>query len=270
VTWGTSAWGTSPWGFASSVLFSIASAHARGELIVRVTLTRSARAVSGSAANDALNPRTWTVLRNDTLAEFTVLSVRVVPSAISNSVFELYLLQKLAPSGVDHTVKALTLVDNEGGLISSPKTATFDGCQAAKATNQASRFSLVDLAKPQLGDGSGGAVFSVGSSGDYDVETGVPLLRKLFIRRIKTSPGEFFHLVDYGLGIALKEPLSTPRLTTLKVEVERQLKLEPEVSSASVSLRLSAGGVLQITMAARLSSSGVEVKDTISIPTLGV
>lgn len=269
MTWGLSSWGGSPWGLASSVPFSIASAHARGELVVRVTLTRSARATGSATENDALNPRTWQVFRNDTLAEFTVFSVRGVDSDIPASVFELYLLQKLAVSGIDHTVKALTLVDNQGGLISSPKSFTFSGCRLAPQTPQASRNDLVDLARPPVGDGSSGSVFSVGSSGDYNVETGVPLLRKLFLRRLMTTPGGFFHLTDYGLGIAVKEPLNTARLSVLKNEVERQVKLEPEVDSASVSVRLDTNGLLQITLAVRLTSTGAEIKDTLTIPTLG-
>lgn len=270
MTWGTSAWGITPYGLAASVPLSIASAHARGELVVRVALTRSALAAMSSGAGDALNPRTWTVLRNDTLFSFTVLSVRTVPAPVPNSVFELYLLQKLGPSGIDHTVKALALTDASGGLISAPKVMVFDGCQAAEATNQASRNSLVDLAKPQLNDGLGGAVFNVGASGDYDTESGVSLLRKLFLRRLTTNPSEFFHLTGYGLGIALKEPLGAARLVALKAEVERQLKLEPEVDSASVSVRLSAGGVLQITLAARLSATGLEVRDTFLVPSVSL
>jgi len=269
MTWGLSAWGVSPWGFATPIEFSIASAHARGELVVRVILTRSARAVDSAAENDALNPRTWQVLRNDTLAEFTVLSVREVDSAIPSSIFELYLLQKLGVPGVDHTVKALALFDNQGGLISDPKTFSFAGCRLAPQTAQASRNTLVDLAKPPVGDGSSGAVFTVGSSGDYDVESGTVLLRKLFLRRLMSSPGDFFHLIDYGLGIALKVPLNSTRLSALKNEVERQIKLEPEVDTVSVSVRLGTDGLLQITLSARLVSTGAEVRDTLTIPTLG-
>lgn len=269
MTWGLSAWGITPHGLAASVPLSIVGAHARGELVVRVTLTRGAR-LTGADRTGALNPRTWTVLRNDTLAEFTVLSVREVPSAIPASVFELYLLQKLGPSGTDYTVKALLLTDENGWLASTPKTALFDGCQAAAETNQASRNAMVDLAKPQLNDGQGGAVFTVGTSGDYDTESGVPLLRKLFLRRLTTNPGEFFHLVNYGLGIALKEPLGSTRLTALKASVERQLQLEPEVDSVSVSVRLSADGVLQITLAAKLRATGGEVRDTFFVPTVSL
>jgi len=269
MTWGLSAWGTTPYGLAASVPLSIANAHARGELVVRVTLTRGAR-LEGTDRTAALNPRTWTVLRNDTLAEFTVLSVREVPGAIPASVFELYLLQKLGPSGTDYTVKALLLTDENGWLASSPKTALFAGCQAAAETNQASRNDMVDLAKPQLNDGQGGAVFTVGASGDYDTEAGVTLLRKLFLRRLTTNPGEFFHLVGYGLGIALKEPLGGSRLAALKADVERQLKLEPEVDEVSVSVRLSAKGVLQIVLAAKLRATGDEIRDTFLVPTVSL
>ncbi len=262
MTWGTSAYGLSPWGGSAEVELSILGAHARSELSVRVVLSRGALAHSSAGVGDALNPRTWTVLRSDTLFQFVVLSVREVSAVIPGTVFELYLLQKLAPFGVEHVVKALPLVTPQGQRVATPRTFTFEGCQAAPTNAQAARATMVDLAKPQLSDGMGGAVFTVETSGDYGVEQGIPLLRKLFYRRITTTPGGFFHLTQYGLGVRLKAPYNAPQLIALKAEAERQLRLEPEVEAASVSVRLDTDGVLWISLAARLVSTGAEVRDT--------
>jgi phage baseplate assembly protein W len=238
--------------------------------LVRVELSRSALAQDSAGLGDALNPRTWIVSRVDTGVTFTVLSVREVGSAVPASVFELLLLQQLWPYGVSHKVHAPLLRDENGWAAEAPLEATFDGCQAQVFTAQASAQALVDLAKPQLNDGLGGAVFNIGASGDYDVESGTSLLKKLFIRRLTTNPGEFFHLTQYGIGLRLKEPLNTPRLAQLRAEVERQLRLEPEVDNASASVRLGADGLLVVTLAARLRATGTEVKDVFSIPTVSL
>lgn len=266
MTWGLSAWGLTPHGLDSLAAFYIVEAHPRGETVIRVTLSRAAAKVSSTAIGDALNPRTWTVLRNDTLQEFTVLSVREVQLG---NVFELLLLQPLFGSGIDHTVKSFTLKAENGWLIDTPRSVLLDGCQADKNTSQASPGSQVDLAKPQLDDGLEGAVFRVGDGGDYDVESGLPYLRKLLIRRLTTSPAGFFHLPAYGMGLRLKEPMTPPRMVQLRAEIERQLLQEPDVAQARVSLRLGADGQLQILLAVKLQKSGAEVTDTFSLSPVG-
>lgn len=270
MTWGLSAWGTTPWGLSSSPLLYFVGAHARAETIVRVTLSRAALRTSSIASGDALNPRTWTVVQDDTLAVFTVLSVREVATADPGTVFELLLLQPLAPSGTSHTVKSYTLKDPNGWLIDPPQFFSFDGLQAASTVEQSTPNSLVDFAKPDTGDGLSGATFHVNESGDYDTETGKPFLRKLFMRRITATPGGYFHLPQYGLGLRLKEPMSVPRMVQLRSEIERQLILEPEVSQAQVSLRLGTNGELQILLRVQLTKTGTEVSESFIVPAVGL
>lgn len=267
MSWGTTAYGTTPWGLGSSALLQILHAHARSETTVRVTLSRAAAMAGSTRTGDALNPRTWTVTRSDTGFVYTVLSVREVGASEPGTVFELLLLQKLGPWGVTHTLASQTLTDANGQAVSSPWTVSFDGAQAAVDTAQASRNAVVDFAKPQINDGENGAIFRVGTSGDYDVESGIPLLRKLFIRRLTTLPGGFFHLTAYGIGLRTKEPMTVPKLASLKNEIQRELAREPEVDSVVASVRLSSSGLLQVSYSARLVSTGTEVRDSFSTPT---
>lgn len=269
MSWGTSSWGGSVYGLGAVVPFDFVSAHARGELVVRVEVSRSALASDPVGVGDALNPRTWGVVCDD--AVFTVLSVRRVDTLVVNTVFELYLLQKLGKSGITHTVYSDTLRAINGFRpVASNQTADFDGCRAALDTAQVTRNTLVDLAKPQLNDGQGGAVFRVGASGDYDVESGKELLRKLFYRRITTVPGGFFHMTSYGLGVRLKEPMTTPRMVSLKNDIQRTIALEPEVDSVAASVRATTGGMLVIVISARLISTGTSATETFMIPTVSL
>lgn len=265
MSWGFQAWGFGAWGVATATALSIANVHARSETSVRVTLTRGARAVRSTATGDALNPRTWRVVRSDGLV-YVVLSVADVPAAVAHTVFELLLLQQLGPAGVTHTLSSSALVDPEGLLITAPKSVDFEGC-AASVPVAALGNDSVDLAKPQIADGMGGAVFTVGTAGDYDVEAGMPLLRKLFVRRLTTATGGFVFLPGYGLGIRLKAPFGTADLSRLKAEAQRQLALEPEVERVQVSLRMSSDGVLRVMLAAKLVSSGSDIRDAFDIQT---
>jgi len=250
MSWGLSPWGLHPYGLGTSVPFSVLSVEARAELVVRVSLTRAALAQQSTGVGDALNPRTWLIVDENGFA-FTVLSVREISLATA---FELYLLQKLGPSGISHTLHAPFLKDTQGGAITVSEM-DFDGLQAA-AFSAGARSTQVDFAK------SADNFFQFGAGGDYEVHAGNSLLKKLFYRRLSTSPGGFFHLADYGLGIGLKEPLNAARLVQLKVEVQKQLQLEPEVEQVAASVRLDANGVLLIMVSAKIAATGTEIKET--------
>ena len=78
-------------------------------------------------------------------------------------------------------------------------------------------------------------------------------------RRLMTTPGGFFHLPNYGLGIRLKESLITTDLVKLRTEVQRQILLEPEFDSAQVAIALASNGVLTLTVKAILSTTQQQV-----------
>lgn len=249
--WGTVPWGLGPWGFGAEARLFFTNAFPISDRILRVTLSREPRHTSALHAGDALNPRSWTVYRNDTNQVFTVLAVR--PGSL-HLVWDLYLLQALGPWGVEHTVISTNLRDSSGTLLGDPNSFEFQGC-LTPAEQPKAKIREYDLAN----DGT----LKIDSSGDYAKVQGEALLRKLITRRLLTLPGTLFFLTDYGLGIRIKEPLNTTSLVALRAEVERQIKQEPEVSNVSVSLRMSTDGVLTISVKARLTN-GTEA--TVAVP----
>lgn len=254
MSWGLSPWGLSPWGIGDEPSFAIVRAVALSTLVVRVTLTRSARALSGSGVGDALNPRTWGVV--DELGNlYTVLAVRNVQV---QEVFDLYLLQHLGPQGVVHTVSAPDLLDIIGGAIDLPAQEDFGGISVAKNPKATS------LAMQDFSSGGDRQSLRIGTDGDYEKESGPQLIRKLIVRRLTTAQGGFVHLPDYGLGIKLKEPLTVPRMATLKRDMERALKNEAEIETAQVSVRLT-GAALEVLVAVKLFDSNTEVRELFQV-----
>lgn len=83
-----------------------------------------------------------------------------------------------------------------------------------------------------------GGTLTVETSGDYGSVSGDELVKKLIFRRLISSPGDFFHLPEYGLGLSEKEIVHSANLVQLKAEVERQILLEREVEEASVRLTI--------------------------------
>jgi hypothetical protein len=250
--YGQLSWGTSRYGVGPSGPFTLTAAAALDTHRVRVTLSRAAQAVSAALPGDALNPATWTVTRSDTGAVLTLLAVE----GGAGSVFALVTLDPLAGYNVSHTVAATTLKAANGDLISTPSSATFQGLAEAAVSQPAQgapgSVDLRNLPVPDPVHFGGTLVMTPG--GDYDVETGTALVKKLILRRLFSAPGDFFHLPDYGLGLRVKEPIAPGAMSRLKAEIERQVKLEPEVEQVRASLSLSTDGVLIVRVQARLTS----------------
>lgn len=256
--WGLSPWGLGPWGLGSATL-SIVSALAVSEREVIITLASAPMAVSTIGVGDALNPRTWTVENGDTGFEFVTLSVK----QLSPTVYEIYLLQKLGSYLVTHTVSAPGMIDPSGGLIGPPSSYDFFGCEAVELSS--TKVGLVDLKNPMTDPTSLSGTLVVGTDGDYDTESGVELLRKLLIRRLITTPGQWFYFTGYGLGIRVQEPLRFTDKNSLRAEVQRQVQQEPELTAARVSVQTDARqGIVTFIVDARLRRSNKQI--TLAIP----
>jgi hypothetical protein len=98
-----------------------------------------------------------------------------------------------------------------------------------------------DLANPQFVVDAAGNVVALGtlqvdSTGDLALETGIPYLRKRIIRRLTTPTGAFLHMLNYGLAIPQKRNMRPSEMIRLKVLAEQQIRQEPDVVAAQVSL----------------------------------
>ena len=200
---------------------------------------------------DALNPSTWAVQRLDTLEFLHVVSV----TQTGTYRYTLLCLEEFGTVEVTHRASSSTLLDVAGQLIVNPRQADFLGIldednRSIAAQLAKRKKATQDLSNPQLPQESLGffaGTLQVDANGDYRLESGASLLRKLIIRRLMTKPREFFHLPDtYGLGLRVKEPIPAADLSKLKTAIEKQCQQEREVVSASASVTLDAQGVLTV------------------------
>lgn len=239
MSWGTY-WGTH-WGGVGGANVP-PSAWAVSERQVWATVARVPRAQTTIGRGDGLNPASWRVTRLDTGEDLIVIGV----GQITSHTFELYTLYKFGPFLVDHRVTGY-LVDNVSGEQIT-FTQDFAGC--AFRAQAAVPGGMVDIANPFF-EGAGSepaSKLTVTSSGDYANESGVALYRKLIVRRLTSSPNEFFHLEpdQYGLGLKLKEIPTVANMPELRAFALQQLQREPEFSSVKVRLLLGQNGVLVI------------------------
>jgi len=237
--------------------------------IVQVTLSKPPQALSSQLAGDALNPATWSVIRNDTGVGFTV--VEITPTT-SDQVWNVRVLEPLASSNVAHTIAASGLLAADGGLSGSPTSAEFQGMLSTKTATPdalaADRdFSIVDLANPQasLSSGATGGVYTIGQDGDYDLDGGTDFVRKLILRRLMTVRGGYRFLPNFGLGIQVKQPLPAADVISFQKEIETQVKLEPEVDKVRV-LVTQDRNALTVLVQANLRATGQNITVPLEVP----
>ncbi len=212
---------------------SIANAFADSERTIQVQFSTAPLAASSIGPGDALNPQSYSLQRNDNLFNYVVMAVKQIDSMT----FQLYLLQKLSSYLVIQTLDASKVVDPSSSPIVNPTTWPVNGCQAANPAPI--QQGQVDLANLPTSDQSVAGTLVVSSAGDYVTQGGNDLLKKLVIRRITTTPGEFFYMSNYGLGVKVKSSISSSDLSTLKKKIQQQILQEPEFSAAKVSLTLN-------------------------------
>jgi len=261
--WGRDPFGTSPYGSAvQGTGIGLVSAVAISTHEVQVTLSGAAVHVNPDIAGDALNTLTWQIQRLDT-QEFLHI---ILSTVVEPNIYILTTVEAFGPYSVLHALSTNTLLDLNGVVIHPPRVVQFAGLiaatEASPLASVAQRSAATsDIANPQQPNGTDliGGTLLVSSSGDYEEESGEDLVRKLILRRLISSPGDFFHLPDYGIGLRLKEPTPAGDVVKLKAAVEQQALKEPEVDSASATVIQSANGTLSIQMSVILKQSGQQL-----------
>lgn len=262
--WGFDDEGLLPYGDAAgSIGASISGARAISTREVQVDVSNLVQDNSPFLAGDALNPNTWTVQRQDTLAFLHVVSV----TQTGTYQYTLLTLEEFGSVSVTHTVSSNTLLDLVGNLITTPRSADFlgvtdedkDSLQDILAKRQ---VAAVDIANPQFPQ----EVYFAGTlqldaGGDYRLESGPQLTRKLMLRRMMSTPRDFFHLPDYGIGFRLKEPIPITDLGKMKTRTEQQLLREPELQTVLATIIQDSNGMLSVRVRAveRKTGQSIEV-----------
>lgn len=254
--WGLSPYGLGAWGLGSGAAADVENVLCTATTVVRVYLSVEPQHTSYFVLGDALNPLSWSI------TDPTNVSVRVVGVVqVDDTTYELVTLKPLTGSADVFTL-GWTLLDPTGAPF-LPGSAPFYGMTATLSSAQA--LVPADLRNPQTSPGLNGTL-SVDSSGDYANEHGAELLRKLLIRVLTSTPGDYFFMPNYGAGIRVKEPIPLTDMPSMKALVQTQVRKEPEFSNAKVQLRLDEKrGILFVTVRTA-SPGGAEVSTTLEIP----
>lgn len=243
-------YGLTPYGFAPYGLslagtnISISQAFAVDKRTVGVILTNDPLHQSVLGSGDAFNPATWSVVRNDSGFVFTIFEILYVGIA---AVY-LKLQEPLGQHLVDHTVESLTLKSAAGVAILPPTSADFDGL-SERGQLLPGPSGDVDLKNSPPG------VLEITAAGAYAIIFDEEVIKKTILRRVNASPGDFFWLPDFGVGLKVKSPVPGTELVKLRAELRRQILADPQVVDAQVSLALDSRGILQINILARTVDS---------------
>jgi hypothetical protein len=263
--WGTGSYGTGPYGGSGGSAISISGARALSTHSVVVTLSSAPQNEDPFKSGDVLNPQTWTVQQLVSLDFFTIIAVRCHDALLNE--FEIQTLEPLDNHLIQHQVKSLTLRSAGGVLVTAPHEADFAGLVEEidpVAKTEQRRFPTRDLANPptpaESGEGGIGGTLRIDSDGDYATVAGVELVKKLVLRRLFTKRGGFFHLPNYGFGLGIKEPVLGGDVITLKADLERAMKLEPDVDRALATVQTDRRGILTLLLRFTLAGTGQEIK----------
>lgn len=254
-------YGTGPYGTGSFggpiVGISLASAFASSTHSVRVTLSAPPLVADGFADGDVRSPATWTVTRQDTLEQFTVLGVEAFAAPL---VWDVYVLEPFASYLVTHRVRTETLRAADGLIVTAPHEIDFAGLtESMDPVPQVAR-GVRDLRNPQFptsGESVGGTLV-MGADGDYESEQGLPFYRKMITRILTTEKGSIFHLPEFGLKLRLKEPIvvSAGGAVRLRGEAEAQVKSIRDIRDARANVEIQRGGVVNLQVSAVVDGSG--------------
>lgn len=267
--YGTSEYGTGPWGMGA--VYAPADGGGRtfatGDRTVRVVLSFEPQAKGSTLPGDALNPKTWAISSLNDGRVLTPLSV----VKVNSTTFDILTLQLLDNAKVPMQLRTTALRDVMGAPVET-LTWVFPGSQLVSNTTPqrqttAAGLAMRDVANPPTPNSPVGGTLEITSSGDYKSVTGEALVRKLIIRRLISSKGDFFHLPNYGAGLRVKDTMANVDLRKLARELEAQIKFEPEVEAASVGLSYTAAAsALVVQLKVKLRQTGQEVSVSMMVP----
>jgi len=225
--------------------------------VVRVVYDEEPLHRSPAGISDALNPSNYTLTvpgANATAPTPMGVGTTMVVGpayAVGNGTgaagergFDVHVDRQLI-AGVVYRITVRNLVAAAGGALGSPNAANFGGVTQLIETKPPARIQdLIDIQNPPA---TGHWV--VDDSGDIAPEDPDAGTRKRIYRRLMTRRGAFRALPDYGIGFDLKSIANVATLSALKMDAIRQIKLEPDVVSADVTITVQQSTGLTIISA---------------------
>jgi len=269
--WGVGPYGGTSWGGsgamgATDISFYVLRAFAMTSQSIVVVLSAKPTESSPIGTGDALNRDTWVIQDLDTGVALTVLDAAIY-SPISNAI-QLWTMEEFTGHLDTYRVSTTTLTkDYQAGTIGTPNYADLYGCPVDMAATPADG-SPVDIHNPPTPESPAGAL-SNKSGGDYQLESGEKMFRKVIVRAITWSKDACFHLAgqDFGEGeqLRLNENYSSADILKLKKRTLVQLGRVPEIRDPQVSITLDAQEVLTIYVSATIKATGATVSTALPV-----
>ncbi len=225
----------------------------RGVIVVSPPLSAIPLVGSSTRTGDALNRATWTITDSITGASSFILKVQQIDSIT----FDVFVAEDF--TGDQYTLACPALVDTNGNpLFLAPGVFTGNSPVVQPTPSSSGQSLPVDLKNAIVQNPTTiGGTLVIGPDGDYVVESGESLLKKLILRRLTTAPGAFFHIPTYGLGLQEKTLVKPATLGTLKRQIEQQVTQEPELQDVSASIVwVPANGILEVRVSGTLIRTG--------------
>jgi hypothetical protein len=246
--------GFGPFGFGLGGPLTVVRCLAVAGQVVRVVYDEEPLHRSPAGASDALNPSNYifTVPGANATAPVPVgVDTTMVvgpaygvgngsgPGVADERGFDVHTDRQLIV-GVVYNVRVRNVQSALGGLLGSPDNGNFGGVTLLQETKVPARNQdLVDIRNPP----SAGH-WVVDDSGDIAPEDPDAGTRKRVFRRLSTPENAFrFLKKGYGAGLALKAPGSIAELAARKVRALQQLRQEPDVADASLSMTIQPNGL---------------------------
>lgn len=228
------------WGGSGGLVspFELLRARAVGGNVVRVTFNAPPKLDDPISIDDAARVLNWTLSRLDKTQKLTILTVR--PVAGDPNSIELIIAERWTSKAAEYRLEAAgTILDlTLQKALQQPAQADFLGTQEFLQRRSERQERLFDLFNSQTEPDLINGGLEVSTDGDYQLESGIQLLKKLIIRRIVSAEDDFLHLAGTGYGFGAQE--KELQLPTALASQQRRLKLqidrEPNVVQSSVSI----------------------------------
>lgn len=276
--WGGGGWGSTPWGSGGDNL-RVLQAQAIRENVVRVTFSEPPLFNEELDANDASNPRRFSiqvVVGTVGLDSRPTRPVRPCKVDISReqlaggASLDVWVDRHFSPYPGEYVITASQLVTAAGlPLDPTATSAPFLGLAALIGPNLTElAIPRTDFAQPDnlaaLLDPIGSTAsdllgtMPVDSTSDYATDDGVTSYKKRIFRRLVTKKGTFLHLPGYGVGsLDQVKRVGYPDVrANLESDAESQIREEPETLSCVVALTASPNGLWILQAKIRTQSFG--------------
>lgn len=261
--WGADEWGTDEYGGLAEAL-SIVKAYAISTNELVVVLSKPPLNVSGFVTGDVSHGSSWEVSLPDT---DEVLQIAGIGPRQAPLEWTIRTLQRFPDTTRTVRVKATGLLDAGHHIVGPPNYFDFAGVTEVVSpltppalTRRPKARDLANLPSPVIDDTSVGGTLRI-MGGDYSLMDGPPLYKKLIVRRLIATPGDFYHLPNYGAGLRVKEPI-VGGIVGLKASIEREVAKERDLKQIAVSL-VQDQNTLTAKVSAVVSSIGARITTTI-------